>query len=70
VPLWLPDKIQEVEMDKILFLLLVLRMDIGANPLPFLGSGFAPGGLNVNNNGYDNENNGVGGSRKSCIFPR
>lgn len=67
--LWPPNQIQEVEMDKIVFLLLVLRMDIGANLFALVG-GFAPDGLNVNNNGYNNENNGVAGSRKSCYFPR
>ena len=50
-------------------LLLVLRMDIGVNLFALVGC--APGGqggLNVNNNGYDNENNGVGGCRKSCLL--
>ena|GEM_PF-6071238 len=50
---------------EMLFLALVQRMDIGASPLGVVG-GFAPSGLNVNNNYYDNENIGVAGWRKSC----
>ena len=51
-----------------MFLPLVKWKDIGADPRAFVG-GFAPGGLNVNNNDDDNENNGVGVLRKSCYFP-
>jgi hypothetical protein len=47
---------------------LVLRMDISTSPLVVVG-GFAPGGMNVNNNNYDNDNIGVAGFRKSCYFP-
>lgn len=53
---------------KMLSLPLVPWMDIGASPYVVVG-GFAPGGLNVNNNNYDNENIGVAGLRKSCYFP-
>jgi len=42
-------------------------MDIGTDVFVVVG-GFAPGGLNVNNN-YDNDNNGVAALRKSCYFP-
>jgi hypothetical protein len=31
--------------------------------------GSAPAVLNVNNNNFDNENNGVGVLRKYCSFP-
>jgi len=48
-----------------LFLALVQLMDISASPFVVVG-GFAPAGLNVNNNYYDNENIGVAGWRKSC----
>ena len=51
---------------KMLFLFLVTWMDIGTSAFVVVG-GFAPGGLNVNNNYY--ENNGVAGLRKSCYFP-
>jgi len=51
-----------------LFLALVQWMDIGTGPFAVVG-GFAPGGLNVNNNYDDNENIGVAGLRKSCYFP-
>jgi hypothetical protein len=50
---------------KMLLLALVVRMDIGTRPFVVVG-GFAPAGLNVNNNNFDNDNNGVGGLRKSC----
>ena len=53
---------------KMVFLLLVKRKGIGADPWAFVG-GCAPAGLNVNNNDDDNENNGVGSLRKSCYFP-
>jgi hypothetical protein len=52
-----------------LFPALVMRMDIGAGSFVVVG-GFAPGGLNVNNNyDYDNGNIGVAGLRKFCCFP-
>ncbi len=60
-----PNKIQEMGADKILFPAPVLRMDIGTGPSGVVG-GFAPAGLNVNNNNYDNDNIGVGGLRKFC----
>lgn len=51
-----------------LLLALVAWTDIGTGPFVVVG-GFAPGGLNVNNYYYDNENNGVAALRKSCYFP-
>ena len=56
--LWSPNKIQEVETDK-LFLALVTRMGIGTDS-PVVVGGFAPrAGANVNNNYDDNDNIGV-----------
>ena len=50
-----------------LFLALVLRMDIGTGSCVVVG-GFAPGGLNVNNNNFDNDNIAVVGLWKFCYF--
>ena len=43
-------------------------MGIGTGPFVVVG-GFAPAGLNVNNNNFDNDNIGVAALRKSCYFP-
>ena len=53
----------------ILLLFLVVLMDIGTAPLVVVG-GFAPAGLNVNNN-YDNANDniGLGALRKFYVTP-
>ncbi len=53
-----------------LFLVLVKWMGVGAGFLVVVG-GFAPSGVNVNNNyDYDNENIGVAALRKFFYFPR
>ena len=42
-------------------------MDVGTDSHVVVG-GFAPAGLNVNNNNYDNDNNGVGALREILLF--
>lgn len=57
--LWSPDKIQGSVVNGVLPLVLVKRMDAGMLSPPVVLGGFASGGLNVNYNNDDNENNGV-----------
>ena len=48
-----------------LFLLLVVRKDMGTDSSGVVG-GFSAAGLNINNNNLDNENNGIGSLRNFC----